>query len=75
MAMLSALQRYVRNHFTNPQRGTSTDEGKSKPAQGSNQPSKKVGALYLATKRCCTAPTVPVQSCADLHEEGCFRGV
>ncbi|CAM9465489.1 unnamed protein product [Scytosiphon promiscuus] len=42
MAMLSALQRYVRNHFTNPQRGSSTDETKSKAVQGSNQPSKKV---------------------------------
>ncbi|CAM9735029.1 unnamed protein product, partial [Hapterophycus canaliculatus] len=42
MAMLSALQRYVRNHFTNPQRGPRIDEDQSKAAQGSNQPSKKV---------------------------------
>ncbi|CAM9094981.1 unnamed protein product, partial [Ectocarpus fasciculatus] len=43
MAMLAALQRYVRSHFTNPQRGFSDAGGISKPADSnSNQPPKKV---------------------------------
>ena len=43
MAILAALQRYVRTHFTNPQRGSTkgvVDDSKS--AQDPNQPSKKV---------------------------------
>lgn len=44
MAMLSALQRYVRNQFTDPQRGASEGVGGSNPEQGSGQPSKKVNA-------------------------------
>lgn len=43
MAMLAALQRYVRSHFTNPQRGFSDAGGISKPADSnSNQPPQKV---------------------------------
>ena len=43
MAILAALQRYVRTHFTNPQRGpTKGDVEGSKSAQDSHQPSKKV---------------------------------
>ncbi|CAM9328022.1 unnamed protein product, partial [Laminaria digitata] len=43
MAILAALQRYVRTHFTNPQRGSTKGEVEgSKSAQDPNQPSKKV---------------------------------
>ncbi|CAB1099698.1 unnamed protein product [Ectocarpus sp. CCAP 1310/34] len=43
MAMLAALQRYVRSHFTNPQRGFSDAGGISKSADSnSNQPPRKV---------------------------------
>lgn len=53
MAMLAALQRYVRSHFTNPQRGSSNAGGSSKPAQDPSQPSKKVSAFLDPSNRCC----------------------
>lgn len=43
MAILAALQRYVRSQFTNPQRGSSNGVDSSKAAQDPSQPPRKVG--------------------------------
>lgn len=48
MAILAALQRYVRTHFTNPQRGTSrSDNNGDNLVQDANKPSSKVCALVI----------------------------
>lgn len=43
IAILSALQRYVRTQFTNPQREYSIDVSSNKPAQQPSKPATKVG--------------------------------
>lgn len=47
MAILAALQRYVRTHFTNPQRVSTKGDGAvgSNPTQDSRQSSTKVRQL------------------------------
>lgn len=42
MAMLAALQRYVRTQFTNPKPGSKDGSGGDKSVQDSSNPSRKV---------------------------------